>query len=74
MTDREREAFWRLAKSLPSTHELIRQHSKMAMQDPRNIVQQPDEHPILQQMLASLEDSFLGKEDSRQELSYTFSF
>lgn len=46
MTDREREAFWRLAKSLPSTHELIRQHSEMAMQDPRNIVQQPDEHPI----------------------------
>lgn len=49
MTDREKEAFWKLANSLPSTRELLRQHHeasmRAAMNDPTKM-QQPGEHPI----------------------------
>ena len=64
MTDREREAFWKLANSLPSTHELLRQHHEASMKadmdDPAN-TQQPGEHPIdwkIRQFFSHEGDSF----------------
>lgn len=45
MTDKEREAFWRLAKSGPSGEEMRRQYAERLSRGVANS-QQPSEHPI----------------------------